>query len=166
MLQRLRPTGLDELGLGSSLQLLLDDWQARHGIACSFRCAVAPADLDALDEAGTLTLYRALQEGLTNIARHAQASQAEVLLERHADAGGAHLRLSVADNGIGLAGAAHGGNRDDRRDDCDPAPPGLGLVGMRERVHALGGQLVLQPRAGGGTQLQVRLPLPSPGAAP
>jgi two-component system sensor histidine kinase UhpB len=149
ILNRLRPIGLDELGLVSSLQILLDNWQARHGIACSFS---ASGDLDALDEACTITLYRSVQESLTNIARHAQASQARITIAQAKQAPGAdQITLTVHDNGIGLpAGAAH---------------QGMGILGMRERVNALGGQLSLHRLPAGGTQLQVRLPLPCKEAA-
>ena len=147
MLNRLRPTGLDDLGLVSSLQLLVEGWQLRHGIACSFS---ASGSLDGLDESVTITLYRSVQESLTNIARHARASQASVAIVRVAQEAGegegeGHISLTVCDNGVGLQFAA--------------AQPGLGILGMRERVSALGGQLELTRLPSGGTQLQVLLPL-------
>lgn len=146
ILSRLRPTGLDDLGLLSSVQIFVDGWQQRHGIDCSFKAI--GAGVDALDEAGTITLYRGVQEGLTNIARHAHASQASVTLE-HAQH---HITLTVRDNGIGLQ--AHAAN------------PGLGILGMKERINALGGQLALARVPTGGTQLQLLLPLPATGTAP
>jgi two-component system sensor histidine kinase UhpB len=149
MLTRLRPTGLDDLGLASSLELLIQGWQARHGIACEFSTLGA---LDALDEPTTMTLYRSVQEGLTNIAKHAQASRAEVSITQTADASGAaQIRLTVTDNGVGLPPEAHS--------------RGLGLLGMQERVSALGGHLSLNAQPGGGLRVQVVLPvLPPEGA--
>jgi len=142
MLTRLRPIGLDDLGLVSSLQLLVENWEARHGIACRFQASGA---LDALEESCTMTLYRSVQEGLTNIAKHAQASQASVSLAQ--TAGNREITLTVCDNGVGLQ--------------PDRVQTGLGIVGMRERVSALGGRLALSLMPTGGTQLQVLLPVRS-----
>ena len=149
MLTRLRPTGLDDLGLAGSLELLVQSWQLRHGIACQFD---ASGPLHALDEASTMTLYRSVQESLTNIARHAHASQASVCIAPAAQASGeAQIALTVCDNGIGLPARS--------------TEPGLGVLGMRERVSALGGHMSLRSLAAGGTQLQVILPLPGGVAA-
>lgn len=149
ILHRLRPTGLDDLGLISSVEILLESWQARHGIACTFS---SNGTFDALDEACTITLYRSVQECLTNIARHAQASRAKVTIDHDAQPSGAgQIVLTVVDNGVGLQrGTDHAG---------------LGILGMRERVSALGGQLSLSSPAVGGTQLKVVLPMPGTGAA-
>ena len=148
ILNRLRPTGLDDLGLVSSLELLVDSWQARHGIACAFSVSGV---LDGLDEASTITLYRSVQESLTNIARHAHSSQASVALAHTVLAPGEdRVVLTVRDNGVGLpSGGTH---------------QGLGVLGMRERVSALGGQMALTLLPTGGTQLQVLLPLTAGGA--
>lgn len=148
ILNRLRPTGLDDLGLISSLEILLESWQARHGITCTFS---SNGTFHALDEASTITLYRSVQECLTNIARHAQASLARVTIEHAAQPSGAgQIVLTVVDNGVGLQ--------------CGADHAGLGIVGMRERVSALGGQLSLASLAAGGTQLKVVLPMPGTGA--
>jgi glucose-6-phosphate-specific signal transduction histidine kinase len=149
ILNRLRPTGLDDLGLISSLEILLESWQARHGIACTFN---NNGTFDALDEACTITLYRSVQEGLTNIAKHAQASQVKVAIAHEAqDSGADQIVLTVADNGVGLQ--------------CGTDHAGLGILGMRERVSALGGQLSLASLAAGGTQLKVVLPMHGTGVA-
>lgn len=143
MLNRLRPSGLDDLGLVSSLQLLVEDWQARHGIACTFASNCA---FDTLEETSTIALYRSVQEGLTNIAKHAQASEAVVTITNEAQHVGPDLIvLSVVDNGVGLKHSAD--------------LTGFGILGMRERVGALGGQLSLSTRSSGGTQLRVVLPM-------
>lgn len=144
MLKRLRPTGLDDLGLIISLQLLVEGWQAQHSIACTFK---SHGTFDALDEACTITLYRSVQEGLTNIAKHAQASLAEITISHGTqDARTGQIVLTVVDNGVGLQ--------------KNTGLTGLGVLGMRERVNALGGQLSLDSPATGGTQLKVVLPMP------
>ncbi len=144
MLSRLRPTGLDDLGLVTSLQLLAEGWQAQHGIDCVFK---SHGTFEALDEACTITLYRSVQEGLTNIAKHAQASLAEITISHGTqDARTGQIVLTVVDNGVGLQ--------------KNTGLTGLGVLGMRERVSALGGQLSLDSPATGGTQLKVVLPMP------
>jgi glucose-6-phosphate-specific signal transduction histidine kinase len=144
ILNRLRPTGLDDLGLVSSLQLLLENWQERHGTDCTFS---SHGDFDGLDEVCTITLYRSVQEGLTNIARHANATLATVSIERATNpSGDDQITLKVHDNGVGLPSVG--------------SLPGLGILGMRERVSALGGHVSLSALASGGTQLKVLLPLP------
>jgi signal transduction histidine kinase len=96
-----------------------------------------------LDEAGALAAYRIAQEALTNIARHAGATAAWVELVRV----GACARLRVSDDGVGPSGA--------------PAR-GAGLLGIAERVGALGGRWQLDRRPGGGTLLEVSLPVAEP----
>src|SRR5207244_11374481 len=91
--------------------------------------------------------YRIVQEALTNVARHAGAKRVTVEL-RGADH---ELRLEVRDDGVGLR-PANG-----------QARPGIGLVGIRERVRSLGGTMTLASATGGGARLSVRLPLPDPG---
>jgi len=94
-----------------------------------------------------------VQESLTNIVRHARAKQASVELSHqvHAD-GTAQVRLAVRDNGVGLRMA--------------DAKPGMGMLGMRERISALGGQLEWTSLPTGGTQLQLHLSLPHPELTP
>jgi len=149
MLRRLRPTGLDDLGLIISLQLLVEGWQAQHRIDCTFK---SHGTFDALDEACTIALYRSVQEGLTNIAKHAQASLAQVTISHDTQyAGTGQIVLTVLDNGVGLQ--------------KNTGHSGLGVLGMRERVSALGGQLSLDSLAAGGTQLKVVLPMRGTAAA-
>lgn len=92
-----------------------------------------------LDEIGVLTLYRITQEALTNVARHAGASHAWVEIAPS----GPHVRLRVSDDGIGPP---------------DELDRGSGLIGMEERVHALGGIWAWSARPGGGTMVDVFLP--------
>ena len=131
----LRPPLLDELGLLPALRALVEGFGERTGIAMSF---AAPDALPPLSKEAELALFRALQEALSNVARHAGARSVRIILERRADA----LDLEVQDDGRGLTGQ-----------------PGLGLTGMHERLGALGGDIRIDNAATGGVRLAVRLPL-------
>lgn len=146
MMRRLRPVGLDELGLAAALGHCVDGWRRRlPAIRFSLRIA---EDLGDFDEATNMTLYRLVQEGLTNVARHARASHVEI--ELGADAaqadGPPQIVLSLHDDGVGR-------------------PPhlqrqGMGLLGMRERVEALAGAFALHTAPGRGFGFVACLPLP------
>ncbi|MET1058237.1 MAG: histidine kinase [Nocardioides sp.] len=110
-----------------------------QGVAVSVRLADEPG----LDEGGVLTVYRIAQEALTNVARHARASHAWVDLDRV----GHSVRLRVSDDGVG---PTHVPGRDS------------GLLGIEERVSARGGTWAIGERPGGGTVLDVHLPVASP----
>src|SRR5213594_2413334 len=138
--QLLRPAVLDTLGLVPSLETLLDAFGEHHQIAVSLTSDGLPERLPAEMETA---LYRITQEALTNAARHARAERVRVALT----AIGGELRLEIEDDGVGLA-ARNGGK----------PPTGTGLVGIRERVRALGGQLVLHGER--GVRVEVRVPLP------
>jgi len=148
ILHRLRPIGLAEFGLLPSLRQLIDGWNARsYGrILFTLEADAAPA-LDALADDLNVSVYRIVQESITNAVRHGRASQVAVALRR----AGAELLLDIADDGQGAA----------------PTPPaqaapkagGFGLLGMEERVLALGGSLSVAAAPGGGTVVKVRLPL-------
>src|SRR5262249_34690762 len=90
----------------------------------------------------SLCLYRIAQEALHNVARHSRASAAEVRLRRDDDS----LALQIADSGVGF-------------DPHDVGRPGLGLLSMRERANFLGGELAIHAFPGGGTRIDVRIPL-------
>ncbi|WP_294638762.1 sensor histidine kinase [uncultured Aquabacterium sp.] len=138
MLPRLRPLALDRLGLHDALSDLLLDWRqvAPH---IRFTLDVAPLPDDLGDTLATAA-YRIAQEAVTNAIKHARAHQIHVGLSEEAQA----LRLTVEDDGIGLP--------------TDWQRPGHhGLLGIRERVHALGGTLTLTP-ASPGLRLQAVLP--------
>ncbi|WP_169418740.1 histidine kinase [Ramlibacter agri] len=137
MLTRLRPPMLDALGLEASLRTLASGWSQRHGIACSVR--VDPSCEHLLDEV-QVALFRVAQEALTNVASHAGATQAQLVLAPD----GTGLLLTVDDDGRGLDGQAHHG--------------GLGLVGMAERVAVLGGSLALASSPRGGLRVAARVP--------
>ena len=150
MLQRLRPAGLDDLGLVSCLQVLVESWSRRHAVTCTFQ---ADGIFEGLDEATNITLYRAVQEGLSNIAQHAHASQASVMLCRSAPSTDAPcITLNIQDNGVGMP--------------MNPKRQGLGVLGMNERVSALGGCLSLATAPAGGTHVRVVLPMPDESTTP
>ena len=134
----LRPHALN-MGLVYAAEWLLTDLQERTGVRCRLHAPLEHLDVD--DERAT-ALFRILQESLTNIARHAQASEVEVRIEQEDDT----LSLRVWDNGVGF----------------DPAEvrnrKAFGLMGMRERALILGGNSQVESRPGGGTKLSVRIP--------
>jgi signal transduction histidine kinase len=142
----LRPPLLDELGLLPALRALVDGFAERTGLVMSFD---APDTLPALSSDAELALFRALQEALSNVARHAGARSVTVRLALD----GAALSLDVCDDGRGLAGAAGTAHRSQGLDS------GLGLAGMAERLGALGGTMAIGAAADGGARLTVRLPL-------
>ncbi len=142
----LRPSMLDDLGLGAALEWQARDFSRRYDIPVTLEAGDA---LDELPDQLRTNVFRIVQEALTNCARHARASSVRVTLERQ----GAALRLIVEDDGVGLAGA--------------PARRGgLGLAGMQERARELGGRIEFGARPGGGTRIEVRIPEPRPLPAP
>jgi len=142
----LRPPLLDQLGLLPALRALVDGFVERTGLAVTFD---APDRLPALSPDAELALFRALQEALSNVARHAGARSVTVRLAHD----GAVLDLEVRDDGRGLAGAAGTAHR------SQGLESGLGLAGMAERLGALGGTMAIGDAADGGARLTVRLPL-------
>jgi two-component system sensor histidine kinase UhpB len=141
IVQRLRSAELDMLGLEDTLRETVALWSARNpGIDLKLNLA---GNLANLGDAVNLTVYRLVSEGLTNIARHAEASQTVIDLARD---DGDELRLSIRDNGHGnVSDAVPGG--------------GFGLIGMRERVQALGGSFSIIGKPGNGTELCAVIPL-------
>lgn len=153
LLQQLRPAGLDELGLQACVQALAERWELRHGIECVF---LPEGDLQGLGEALDITLYRMLQEGLNNIARHANAQRALLRLQRQADS----VQISIEDDGIGLPLRRHAAaEATEAVRNAANQSTGFGLIGMRERIAALGGSLQLLPGSRGGLCLRASLPL-------
>ena len=140
--QLLRPPGLDLYGLAPSLEAHLDAFRGRHQVATRFTAEGLPS---RLPEEIETAVYRIIQEALTNVARHARARRVWVALSGKAD----ELRLEVRDDGVGLP-ATNGVGR----------PAGIGLIGIRERVRALGGTVVLSSGPDGGACLRASLPLP------
>jgi len=139
----LRPRMLEELGLVPALQALARRFEEHSGIDCRFDGVTAAGAVVAAPSVGTC-LYRVAQEGLNNVSKHAHAHRAWIEL---ADAGPGRLRLRVGDDGQGMRPSA-------RR-----KPQALGLVGMSERVRALGGTIHIDTAPGAGTVVEVEVPL-------
>ncbi|HEU4644726.1 MAG TPA: PAS domain-containing sensor histidine kinase [Burkholderiales bacterium] len=138
----LRPLMLDDLGLADAAQWLVEDFGKRSGIQLQYQ---APGDgaLEDLGKGAATVVYRALQESLTNVARHSGARNAWVLLAREADA----VLVEIEDDGRGVSA-----------EDLAKSNS-LGLKGMRERVAYYGGALEVGRAPRGGTRLRVRVPL-------
>lgn len=135
----LRPGVLDQLGLVAAIEWQAHAFHKRSGIACRFE----PAEKElAVDQARSTALFRMLQEALTNVARHADATQVTIRLAQEAR----ELHLDIADNGTGISQAAQA------------SPRSFGIMGMRERALALGGTLHIEGIAGTGTIVRVRVP--------
>jgi two-component system sensor histidine kinase UhpB len=141
MLGRLRPIGLEEFGLAAAIDNLVEFWRRRHP---EIRYGVAIADgIESLGETVDLVIYRMVQEGLSNSIRHGQPTRVEIAVE-HDDAGNA-IVVRIADNGAGI--------------DSDAAL-GYGLLGMTERVKAVGGRLAIDSKKGAGLTVTAVLPAP------
>ncbi|HOY03388.1 MAG TPA: sensor histidine kinase, partial [Zoogloea sp.] len=139
ILNDLRPGVLDHLGLWAALETLLLDFQKRSGLDCHYRCT-PEIERCRLGRDAEIALYRIVQEVLTNVSRHARATQ--VRLEARADH--RDLLLSIADDGLGMQ--------------VPLQPTSFGLLGMRERTLALGGTLDIDSHPGAGTRIVLRLP--------
>jgi rsbT co-antagonist protein RsbR len=146
--RELRPASIDELGLLPALRSWLKNFSARTGLQVSFRASPAAEQLDANQR---LTLYRVMQESLTNVAKHAKASRVDFVIRKLPD----RICMTISDNGKSFQPAS--------------GPPGngqqrLGLLGMKERVRLINGELQIEPRLGKGTTLQLAIPLNSHGS--
>jgi PAS domain S-box-containing protein len=144
---RLRPSILDHLGLWPALEWQLQEFESRYGVQCSIEFDDMPSDLDK--DAQT-ALFRIVQEALTNVARHAQASRVRV----HVSEAQGQVRIEMTDNGSGIAAEKL----------SDPAS--CGIQGMHERAEAFGGQIQLGSALTGGTRLYIMFPLPHKAVRP
>ena len=135
----LRPSMLDDLGLAPALRWQAKEFSRRMGVPISVDIE---GSLDQLSEAHRICLYRAVQEALTNSARHAEASRITVKIAHKQDV----VTASIVDNGKGFP-------------DKQLRTRGLGLAGMEERVRALQGTLTVSSHPGQGTELQISLPV-------
>jgi len=136
---RLRPRVLDDLGLAAALERLASEWQARYKIPVDVVIQLSerlPGEMET-------AIYRIVQETLTNIARHAQARSASIVVERRGDI----VRAIVEDDGIGFDVNADHGERH------------LGLLGMRERAELLNGILTVESSPERGTSIFIEIPL-------
>jgi two-component system, NarL family, sensor histidine kinase UhpB len=144
LIRQLRPVGFDDLGVAAALEHCVGEWRSRLP-QVTIEMSI-DADLESLDEARRLVVYRLVQEALTNIARHSQATKAEIrIASGRTDDLGPSVDILVADNGRGA--------------DLPAPRTGLGLVGMRERVSALGGSITLASVPGAGFKVMSSLPV-------
>ncbi len=139
MMHKLRPGILDNLGLVEALKDEIKTWQSRNTeTSCDFKVS---GDLSKLGEHTNITLYRIVQECLTNITKHANADKVNIELCNNTHS----LLLKVTDNGKGFNMQSTG--------------RGLGLIGMRERVESLNGKLQLESEPGKGVLINISVPL-------
>ena len=142
----LRPGILDDLGLVATIEWAGEEFEARTGTKCRLDL---PREDIAIDPERATAIFRIFQETLTNVARHAEASEVKVRLAKE----GGDLTLEVRDNGKGLAEERLSSGRS------------LGILGMRERALLLGGELAIRGAPGKGTTVRVRIPQMTPDKA-
>ena len=142
----LRPLMLDDLGLVPALEWLVQNMTQRTGIPCDF--SIDDPALQ-LPPAHSTAVFRIVQEALTNIAKHADATHAAVVVRQHDGT----VRVAIRDDGVGFAS-------DDPR-----KPASFGLLGLRERATLLRGTATIRSTPGAGTTIEIDLPLP-PGSTP
>jgi PAS domain S-box-containing protein len=135
----LRPGMLDDLGLAATVEWAAEEFATRTGMKCRLDL---PQEHIAIDPQTATAVFRILQETLTNVARHAKASEVMVRLAKE----DSNLTLEVHDNGTGIAA------------DKLSSASSLGILGMRERALLLGGDLIITGAPGRGTTMRVRIP--------
>jgi signal transduction histidine kinase len=140
----LRPVMLDDFGLAAAIEWQAEAFTRRSGIQCRLENNGFEPDLP---RAQATALFRIFQEIITNIVRHAQASEVVVHLEIHGD----ELFFQVVDNGRGI-----------RTDEIN-APDAFGLLGIRERLYPFDGRVAFEGQAGQGTRVTIHLPMPQEG---
>jgi len=142
IIEDLRPSSLSNLGLVASLEILGREFAERSGL--EIEMALEPV---TMDESRQLTIYRMVQESLTNIGKYADASEATIVMKNYEN----HVIVEVADNGKGF-------------DTQRVRPSTHGLAGMRHRVEAARGKLTITSTPGKGTRLSAMLPVVKPAA--
>lgn len=141
LLNELRPESLQTLGLRGSVSALVDQWRGRLP-EVAFNVEVDDKAIGLIDDDTSLCIYRLIQEGLTNIAKHAKASK--VLVRLGVDSEARAIIVEVQDNGVGF--------------DAKAQPSGLGLQGLSHRLAALGGQFSIESQPTKGTTVTAFLP--------
>jgi two-component system sensor histidine kinase UhpB len=139
MMNRLRPVALEELGVETGIERLVDGWNDHHEE--SFCALTVMGNFDNVDEETAITLYRIVQEALTNVAKHAAAEKVEISIDRQPTG---MIEIKIEDNGKGF--------------DQDKSNHGMGLLGMRERVEALNGTISLASGQTKGVSIDIRIP--------
>jgi signal transduction histidine kinase len=136
----LRPSILDDLGLVEAIEWQAQQFQAQTGIICHCDCALENLDLS---QEKSIALFRIFQEALTNVLRHALATKVDINIEEKAD----EFILTTSDNGKGITESQKSDSRS------------LGLLGMRERAHLVGGEIEITGTEGRDTVVTVRVPI-------
>jgi signal transduction histidine kinase len=149
LITELRPAALDELGLAAALEALARRAQAIDGLDVQIQVELGQEDGKRLDGELESTIYRIVQEALTNVSRHAEATKAIVSITEQ----GGVVSASVTDDGKGLPGAERLGPRGDGLEG------GFGMGGMRERAELVGGELEFGPAPTKGTTVRLLVPL-------
>jgi signal transduction histidine kinase len=147
LITELRPAALDQLGLVPAIETLAQRTASEHDLTVETNIELALETRHLLDPDTESSLYRLVQEALTNVTKHAAASRVEIALEQRDDT----VRLRISDDGRGF--------------EQESANGGFGLIGMRERVLLAGGRLDITSNPGEGTTLEARLPAPPAGPA-
>jgi len=137
----LRPIGLDDLGLVEAIKFHARQFQDRTGILVNCDCGLENGELTR--EQST-AIFRIFQEAMTNILRHSQATRVNVHMKEE----NGEFHLTISDNGRGITDEEKSGQRT------------LGLLGMRERTHLVGGKIDITGLAGKRTVVTVRIPIP------
>jgi hypothetical protein len=140
IIEALRPSLLDHLGLASALQWYVEETCREAKLACRLRVS---EKLERLPPDLEIAFYRLVQESLNNVVKHAHAKQFDLEIERTAEG----LRLNMGDDGIGI------------KDLAKARSLSHGLAGMMHRVRSLGGTLEVRSENGGGTQIRIFVPL-------
>src|SRR6266478_892451 len=135
----LRPSVLDDLGLAAAIEWQAQQFQARTGIVCVCDCSLERVELN---EEQSTAVFRILQEALTNVLRHAQATKVEIKISKE----NGYFGLSVSDNGKGIM------------ESVKSEQQSLGILGMRERAHLIGGEIDIKGFEGKGTVVDLRVP--------
>lgn len=136
----LRPPILDDLGLAAAVEWQARQFQERTGIVCDCDCALENLELN---QEQSTAIFRILQEALTNVLRHAQATKVDISLKKKSE----ELVMSVRDNGRGIT------------EEEKFKPSAFGILGMRERAYLLGGKVEINGVKDQGTVVTVRIPL-------
>jgi signal transduction histidine kinase len=137
----LRPTALDDLSLIEAIEGQARQFQIRTGIICRSECSLEMVDLEP--EHST-TVFRIFQEAMTNILRHARATKVNINIRGEAG----EFVLTISDNGRGITEEEIAGVQS------------LGLIGIRERAHLIGGKITITGIEGQGTTISLRIPMP------
>ena len=138
MLHRLRPPALDSMGLEQALMSLCDNWQNSTQNVCELKTSALP---EGLNDYACVTVYRIVQEALTNVTRHANAKHVRVQLTLDTQG----LNLNIEDDGQGMA-------------DTQAVHQGFGLLGMQERVASVAGHMTISSKLGQGVRLAIQIP--------